>query len=60
MSYDGIFTHIIVNELKEKIENGRISKIYQPFPHELLLTVRANRKNQKLLLSATLLMRVSN
>lgn len=52
MSYDGIFTHIIVNELKEKIENGRISKIYQPFPHELLLTVRANRKNQKLLLSA--------
>lgn len=52
MSYDGIYTHIIVNELLNTINNGRISKIYQPFPHELLLTIRANRKNHKLLLSA--------
>ncbi|MDE1548793.1 NFACT RNA binding domain-containing protein [Jeotgalibaca caeni] len=52
MSYDGIFTHLIVDELKTNIQSGRISKIYQPFPHEIVLTVRANRKNQKLLLSA--------
>ncbi|MGP6139759.1 MULTISPECIES: NFACT RNA binding domain-containing protein [unclassified Jeotgalibaca] len=52
MSYDGIYTHIIVEELNEKIMDGRISKIYQPFQHEIVLTIRANRKNQKLLLSA--------
>lgn len=52
MSYDGMFTHKVVNELTSSIQNGRISKIYQPFTHEILLTIRANRKNQKLLLSA--------
>ncbi len=52
MSYDGIYTHLVVDELVEKIENGRISKIYQPFPQEIVLTVRANRKNQRILLSA--------
>ena len=48
MSYDGMFTHKVVNELTSSIQNGRISKIYQPFTHEILLTIRANRKNQKL------------
>lgn len=52
MSYDGIFTHIIVQELNDKVTQGRINKIYQPYQHELVLTIRANRKNQKLLLSA--------
>ena len=52
MSYDGIYTHLIVDELKETVQGGRISKIYQPFQHEILLNIRANRKNKKLLLSA--------
>ena len=52
MSYDGIFTHVIVNELNDHLKDGRISKIYQPFQNEILMTVRANRKNKKLLLSA--------
>ncbi|HIY58143.1 MAG TPA: fibronectin-binding protein EfbA [Candidatus Tetragenococcus pullicola] len=52
MSFDGVFTHLMVNELKEKLVNGRISKIQQPYENEIVLTIRANRKNQKLLLSA--------
>lgn len=52
MSYDGIFTHVIVDELNSNLKDGRISKIYQPFQNEILLTIRANRKNKKLLLSA--------
>ena len=52
MSYDGIYAHTIVEELNNTILGGRISKIYQPFQHEIVLTMRANRKNQKILLSA--------
>ncbi|MFS0861427.1 NFACT family protein [Fredinandcohnia sp. 179-A 10B2 NHS] len=52
MTFDGIFTHAIVDELKSSLENGRISKIYQPYKNELILQVRANGKNYKLLLSA--------
>lgn len=52
MTFDGIFTHAIVDELKSTLENGRISKIYQPYKNELILQVRANGKNYKLLLSA--------
>lgn len=52
MSFDGIFTYAMTKELQRTIKNGRISKIYQPFKNELLLVVRANGKNHKLLLSA--------
>ncbi|MDN6195009.1 MAG: NFACT family protein [Atopostipes suicloacalis] len=52
MSYDGLFTHAIVEDLKEKILSGRVSKIHQPFPNELTLRIRSNRKNYQLLLSA--------
>lgn len=52
MSYDGLFTHAIVEELRETILGGRISKIHQPFSNEIILRIRANRKNYHLLLSA--------
>lgn len=52
MSYDGLFTHAIVEELKDNILSGRVSKVHQPDPNELLLRIRANRKNYQLLLSA--------
>ncbi|MDN6162185.1 MAG: NFACT family protein, partial [Atopostipes sp.] len=52
MSYDGLFTHAIVKDLKEKLLTGRVSKIYQPYPNELTLRIRANRKNYQLFLSA--------
>ncbi len=52
MTFDGIFTKQIVNELQHTLENGRISKIYQPYKNELIFQVRSNGRNHKLLLSA--------
>ncbi|HFV2934246.1 TPA: NFACT family protein [Streptococcus agalactiae] len=52
MSFDGFFLHHLTNKLQEQIEKGRIQKVNQPFDHELVLTIRNNRRNYKLLLSA--------
>ena len=52
MSFDGIFTHAMVRELKDQLVTGRISKIHQPYDHEVVLVIRARWKNQRLLLSA--------
>ncbi|AQP52853.1 hypothetical protein CBF34_10615 [Vagococcus penaei] len=52
MSYDGILTHFMVNELQQTIINGRLSKIHQPYDHEIMLVFRNNGKNHTLLLSA--------
>lgn len=52
MSFDGVFTHAIIDELNEQLVNGRVSKIHQPYQNEIVLVMRANRKNFKLLLSA--------
>ncbi|QDK71148.1 Rqc2 family fibronectin-binding protein [Lactococcus protaetiae] len=51
MSFDGIFLHHMTTEL-QLLVGGRIQKINQPFEQELVLTVRANGKSHKLLLSA--------
>lgn len=51
MSFDGIFTHLMVAEL-EQLVSGRVSKIHQPYPNEIVLVMRARGKTQKLLLSA--------
>jgi predicted ribosome quality control (RQC) complex YloA/Tae2 family protein len=52
MSFDGLFTYAMTNELQHMIETGRISKIYQPSKYEILLHIRAKGKNHKLLLCA--------
>lgn len=52
MSFDGSFTHSMKEELTDLLQTGRISKINQPYPNELILTIRAHGKNQQLLLSA--------
>jgi len=52
MSYDGLFTHAVVNELNETISGGRVSKIHQPSSNELVMRIRSNRQNYQLLLSA--------
>ena len=52
MSFDGFFLHHLTKELQEELLYGRIQKVNQPFEHELVLTIRNNRKNYKLLLSA--------
>ncbi|WP_394329018.1 NFACT family protein, partial [Mycobacterium avium] len=38
MSFDGSFTHSMKNELTDLLQTGRISKINQPYPNELILT----------------------
>lgn len=51
MSFDGFFLHHLTEELRESLLGGRIQKINQPFEQELVLSVRNNRQNYKLLLS---------
>lgn len=51
MSFDGLFTRAMVNELSQTINGGRINKIHQPSKNEIIITVRANGRNHKLLLS---------
>ncbi|MDA2631197.1 NFACT RNA binding domain-containing protein [Bacillus cereus] len=52
MAFDGLFTRAITHEITNSLYTGRISKIYQPSKYEILLHIRANGKNQKLILSA--------
>jgi predicted ribosome quality control (RQC) complex YloA/Tae2 family protein len=52
MSFDGLFTRAMTQELSQSIESGRINKIHQPYKNEIIFIVRANGKNHKLLLSA--------
>lgn len=52
MSFDGFFTHAIVHELNSTLKTGRIARISQPYPAELIITIRAQRHNYALLLSA--------
>jgi predicted ribosome quality control (RQC) complex YloA/Tae2 family protein len=51
MSLDGIVVRAIAAQLSD-CEGGRINKIYQPSPHDIVLQIRARSGNQRLLLSA--------
>lgn len=52
MSFDGLFTYRMTEELNSALKGGRINKIQQPFKNEIVLIIRAGGKNHKLLLSA--------
>lgn len=52
MALDGIVISNIVHELNQTILDGRISKIAQPEADELLLTIKGQRSQHRLLLSA--------
>lgn len=52
MAFDGIVIANLVKDLNDKIVSGRISKIAQPEKDELLLTIKGNRENFRLLISA--------
>lgn len=52
MAFDGIVIANLVRDLNEKIASGRISKIAQPEKDELLFTIKGNRENVRLLVSA--------
>ncbi|MCM3178312.1 NFACT RNA binding domain-containing protein [Cytobacillus horneckiae] len=51
MSFDGLFTKAMVAELSQTLKGGRINKVHQPYKNEIILVIRANGKNHKLLLS---------
>lgn len=53
MALDGVFLHSLLNNLNEILIDSKIDKINQPEKDELIITVRRNRKNYKLLLSAS-------
>lgn len=53
MSYDGIVTRAVVNELNKKLVGGRVDKIYQQEKDELTFTIYNNGMNHKLLISAS-------
>ena len=52
MAFDGITIAAIRKELADTLINGRLSKIAQPEPDELLLTIKAPDGQYKLVLSA--------
>ena len=52
MSFDGLFTYTITEELKKVLLNGKITKIHQPYKYDLIFQIRSGGKNHKLFLSA--------
>ena len=53
MSFDGFVTRCVTDELRLKLLNGKIDKVYQPEKDEIILSVRTRNGNYKLLLSAS-------
>ncbi len=52
MAFDAIFLSAVVRELSAAVVGGRIDKIYQPGAQDVVLAVRGNNGNVKVLLSA--------
>lgn len=52
MAFDGIVVSGLVDELNKKIVGGRISKIAQPETDELMFTIKHNKEQYRLLMSA--------
>lgn len=52
MAFDGLFTRAMVKELADCLVGGRVAKISAPYQNEVILTIRNQRKNYPLLLSA--------
>ena len=52
MAYDGFAVAATVKELNDRLLNGSISKVAQPEKDELLLSIKNQRKIQRLQISA--------
>lgn len=52
MAFDGLFIHSLLGAISPTLLHSKLSKIYQPFEHDLIFVFRQQRKNYKLLLSA--------
>lgn len=53
MAFDGITVAALVQELRDNLTGGRIAKIAQPEPDELLLTIKTQAGQRKLYISAS-------
>ena len=53
MALDGIYLYSLINELKDELIDARVEKVNQPEKDEIILTLKKNRKSQKLLISAS-------
>ena len=53
MSFDGIVTYAAVKEFKDKLTLGKIEKIYQPQPEQLLFIIHTRQGKQRLFISAS-------
>ena len=53
MAFDGITIHCLVSEIRDHCLNGRINKIAQPEKDALVLTIKGEQGNEKLLISAS-------
>ena len=52
MAFDGITISSIVNELNDTINGGRLYKISQPEADEIMLTIKTQSGQYRLVLSA--------
>lgn len=52
MALDGFVIAALTHELKSRLCAGRIDKIHQPEADEIVVVIRNNGKNYKVLLSA--------
>lgn len=53
MALDGIFLHDLINNISNILLDSKIDKINQPEKDEIIINVRKNRQNYKLLISAS-------
>lgn len=53
MAFDGLVIAALTDEFSRALTGGRIQKIYQPEADELMITIKNERTNYKLLLSAS-------
>jgi predicted ribosome quality control (RQC) complex YloA/Tae2 family protein len=53
MALDGIYLYSLMNDFQKSLLNSKIDKINQPEKDEIILTLRKDRKNLKLLISAS-------
>ena len=52
MSFDGMVTFAAAEELRRELLLGKIEKIYQPTPEQLLLSIHTQRGRKRLFMSA--------
>ncbi len=53
MAFDGIVISNIVYDMKQRLTGGRIYKIYQPEPDEILLVIKNEKNTYRLSISAS-------